>query len=214
MTIIMTHLRIKHSQNKLIYCGLIMMFILNNCTSTQQPFSPKIDIEQWVNEYTVCRGKGKLISSGQVSGRLSFIYTCVGKDVFIHFKDILGRKTMMIVLQENSVEAWDIMQNIRFSKESIVLRFPFFEVLEPRDLISIFWGIEPESLHKSLPNKSMTESEIDIRFSSDGLDLQTVLINMENEKQSIEMTFVEREFGSAFPNLIKQIPESTPRAQS
>jgi hypothetical protein len=36
---------------------------------------------------------------------------------------------------------------------------------------------------------------------------------MDNEKQSIEMTFDERDFGSAYPHLIKQIPESTPHAQ-
>ncbi len=210
----MTLSSIKLFQNKLVYSGCMLMFFLNNCTSTQQYYSPKIDVEQWVEEYNVCRGKGKLISTGRVNGRLSFTYTCVEKDVFIHFKDIIGRKTMLIILRQNSVEAWDMMQNIRFSTESIYLRFPFFEVLKPMDLISIFWGIEPEGLHKSQPNKSMTESEIDIRFSSDGLDLQTVLINMDDKKQSIEMTFVERELGSAYPHLIKQIPESIPRAQS
>ena len=190
------------------------MFILNNCASSEQQYLPKIDVGQWIEEYNVCRGKGKLVSTGPVSGRLSFSYTCAGEDVFIHFKDMLGRKTMMMIVRPNSVEAWDMMHNIRFSTESIYLRFPFFEVIKPKDLVSIFWGIEPEDLHKTQTNKPITESAIDISFSSEGQGLHTVYIKMDDEKQSIEMTFNEREFGSAYPHLIKQIPESTPHAQS
>ena len=209
----MTYSRIKHFQIKLIPLGLVSMLIFNNCASTDQSISPTIDLGQWMEKYSVCRGKGTLVSSGPVRGRLYFDYTCLGEDVFIHFKDVLGRKTMMMIMRPNSVEAWDIMQNIRFSTESIYLRFPFFEVLKPMDLVSIFWGIEPINLLKVDTNNSMTESEIDIRFSSDGSGLQAVYIIMDNEKQSIEMTFDERDFGSAYPHLIKQIPESTPHAQ-
>ena len=109
--------------------------MLNNCASSEQQYLPKIDVGQWIEEYNVCRGKGKLVSTGPVSGRLSFSYTCAGEDVFIHFKDMLGRKTMMMIVRPNSVEAWDMMHNIRFSTESIYLRFPFFEVIKPKDLI-------------------------------------------------------------------------------
>jgi len=209
----MTSSRIKHFQINIFSFGLVSMLIFNNCASTDQSISPTIDLGQWMDKYSVCRGKGTLISSGPVRGRLYFDYTCLGEDVFIHFKDVLGRKTMMMIVRPNSVEAWDIMQNIRFSTESIYLRFPFFEVLKPMDLISIFWGIEPNNLLNTNTNNSMTESKIDIRFSSDGTSLQAVYIKMINEKQSIEMTFEEREFGSAYPHLIKQIPESTPHAQ-
>ena len=83
------------------------MFMLNNCASSKQQYLPKIDVGQWIEKYNVCRGKGKLVSTGPVSGRLSFSYTCAGEDVFIHFKDMLGRKTMMMVVRPNSVEAWD-----------------------------------------------------------------------------------------------------------
>lgn len=209
----MTYSRIKHFQIKLIPIGLVSMFILNNCASTDQQITPTINLGEWRGKYSVCRGKGTLVSAGPVRGRLTFSYTCSGEDVFIHFKDVLGRKTMMMIVRPNSVEAWDIMQNIRFSTESIYLRFPFFEVLKPMDLVSIFWGIVPDNLVKVDTNNPMTESAIDIRFSSDGLGLQAVYIMMDNEKQSIEMTFDEREFGSAYPHLIKQIPESTPHAQ-
>jgi len=209
----MTSSRIKHFQINIFSFGLVSMLILNNCASTDQSISSTIEMGQWVEKYTVCRGQGTLVSSGPVKGRLSFSYTCSGENIFIHFKDVLGRKTMMMIVRPNSVEAWDIIQNIRFSTESIYLRFPFFEVLKPRDLISIFWGIEPNNLPNTNTNNSMTESKIDIRFSSDGTSLQAVYIKMINEKQSIEMTFEEREFGSAYPHLIKQIPESTPHAQ-
>jgi hypothetical protein len=121
---------------------------------------------------------------------------------------------MMMIVRPNSVEAWDIIQNVRFSTASIYIRFPFFEIIKPRDLISIFWGIEPVDLNKMNTNNSISDSNIDIRFSSNGSDLQTIYIVMDNEKQSIELTFDEREFGSAYPHLIKQIPESTPHAQS
>lgn len=190
------------------------MLILNNCATTEFSIEPKMDFGQWVEEYTVCRGKGKLISHGPVSGSLSFSYTCTGEDVFIHFKDMLGRKTMMLIIRPNSVEAWDIMQNVRFTTASVYLRFPFFEIIKPQDLVSIFWGVEPTDLNNTHKNNPITDSTIDIRFSSNGSDLQTVFIVMDNEKQSIQITFDEREFGSAYPHLIKQIPESTPHAQS
>lgn len=190
------------------------MLFLNNCTVNKKFINQKLDYGRIVEEYNVCRGKGTLISAGTIGGKLSFTYTCTGEDVFIHFKDMLGRRTMLMVVRPNSVEAWDMMKNIRFTTESIYLRFPFFEVIKPQDLVHIFWGIEPLELNKARSIDKHTGSAIAIKFSGDGSALQTVFINMDERRQTIELTFDEREFGSSYPHLIKQIPESTPQAQS
>jgi hypothetical protein len=117
---------------------------------------------------------------------------------------------MLMILTPNSVEVWDIIQNIRFSPESIYLRFPFFEFVTPKDLISIFWGYEPQF---QLDNKIEKESSIHITFSSNELTLDAVHIDMGTDKQTIDITFDEREYGSSYPHLIKSIPPSIPQAQ-
>lgn len=207
---------LRHIQNKIAIIGLITIISLDSCTSSiSKPIlstkQNSIEYGQMVEDQKVCRGKGTLLSKGPVNGKLSFYFTCSGEEVYIHFKDLLGRKTMLMILKPNSVEAWDIIQNIRFSQESIYLRFPFFEFVTPKDLISIFWGYEPQF---QMDNKIEKESSIHITFSSNELTLDAVHIDMDTEKQTIDITFDEREYGSSYPHLIKSIPSSIPQAQS
>ncbi len=190
---------------------LIFSLMIVGCGTTGHSMKTYSSDQSWLEKYETCRGKGSLTSKGLVSGKLSFTFTCAGEDVFIHFKDMLGRKTMIMIIKENDVNVWDIFQNVRFSKESIFIRFPFFEVMKPSDLSSLFWGMEP--LHLKEINNIDSESSINIRFSSNDNGLQTVYIEMK-EDQSIELTFKVREYGSTYPHLIKQIPESTPYVQS
>ncbi|MCH7762939.1 MAG: hypothetical protein IIB95_04270 [Candidatus Marinimicrobia bacterium] len=212
----MNLLSLRHILNKITIIGSITIIFLNSCTSfTSRPVLPikqnSIEYEKMVEDQKVCRGKGTLLSKGTVSGKLSFYFTCTGEEVYIHFKDLLGRKTMLMILKPNSVEAWDIIQNIRFSTESIYLRFPFFEFVTPQDLISIFWGYEPQF---QIDNKIEKESSIHITFSSNELTLDALHITMDSEKQTIDIIFDEREYGSSYPHLIKSIPSSIPQAQS
>jgi len=212
----MNLLRLKYILNKAAIIGLMSIIYLCSCTSfTNRSISPikqdSIEYGQMVEDQKVCRGKGTLLSKGTVNGKLSFYYTCTGEEVYIQFKDLLGRNTMMMILNPKSVEAWDILQNIRFSAETIYIRFPFFEIVSPQDLISIFWGYEPLF---QLDNKIERESSIHITFSSNELTLDAVHIDMDSEKQSIDIKFDEREYGSSYPHLIKSIPSTIPRAQS
>lgn len=163
-----------------------------------------------VKQYKVCRGKGYLNSKGSVTGKLSFYFTATPSKVYIHFNDILGRKTMIMFLNHNSVEAWDVIQNVRFSEESIYIRFPFFELIRPQDLISIFWGIEP-----TFPtyNNIGEKSSVYVTFSSNDFPLDAVHIEMNDENQTIDIKFEPREYGSSYPFLIKTIPISVPQAQ-
>ncbi|MFQ6678160.1 MAG: hypothetical protein ACE5D0_07525 [Fidelibacterota bacterium] len=169
------------------------------------------DYRQMVIDQKMCRGKGTLISKGSVNGKLSFYFTSTGEDVYIHFKDLLGRLTMVMILKPNSVEAWDTIQNIRFSQESIYIRFPFFEYITPKSLISIFWGYEPKF---QFLNNMENKSAFQITFSRSDLTIDAVQIVMKTDAQIIDILFEEREYGSAYPQLIKPIPSSIPQAQS
>ncbi len=203
----------KDLNRKLILNNFIIIFFMMfwGCGATKPSIQNLSTNQKWNEQYETCRGKGHLISKGNISGKLSFSFTCTGKNVFIHFKDMLGRKTMVMIIEENDVNVWDIFQNMRYSKESIFMRFPFFEVMKPSDLSSVFWGNEPTHL-KDINNIN-SESSINIRFSSNENGIQTVYIEM-NKNQTIELTFEMREYGSTYPHLIKQIPESTPYIQS
>ncbi len=192
------------------------MIIFNSCVSfvgnniTQKNIFVN-DYGELVEKHAVCRGNGALISKGSVSGKLSFHYTCAGDEVYIHFSDFLGRKTMMVILNSLSVEAWDIMQNVRFTSESILLHFPFFEFITPKDLVSIFWGIEPII---DLKKESDNPPNVNILFSSNKFTLDKILFSVKSEKQSIELSFKAREFGIAYPHLIKHIPTTVPPIKS
>ena len=67
------------------------------CGATKPSIQNLSTNQKWNEQYETCRGKGHLISKGNISGKLSFSFTCTGKNVFIHFKDMLGRRKMMLM---------------------------------------------------------------------------------------------------------------------
>lgn len=212
----MNYLRLKYYLNKTAVVGTLMMISYNSCTSVIQrpvvvPEENAVNYKQMIKDQQVCRGKGTLISKGSVNGKLSFYFTSTGEEVYIHFKDLLGRLTMVMILKQNSLEAWDIIQNIRFSQESIYIRFPFIEYITPQSLVSIFWGYEPQL---QLANKIENESAVQITFSRSDFAIDAVHVVMEADAQIIDIIFNEREYGSAYPQLIKSIPTSILNAQS
>ena len=89
-----------------------------------------------LSEKNYCRGKGYIISKGNVSGRLNLTFTSSKKSTYIEFRDLIGRRTLFLIISENSINAWDIRNNRKYDQESLLLAFPFFELIKPNDLIN------------------------------------------------------------------------------
>ena len=159
-----------------------------------------------------CRGTGNLISSGNFNGRLNFTFTSSKNDLYIEFKDLLGRKTLFIIIKSNDIIAWDIRNNRKYDKASLLIVFPFFEIIQPFHLAQFLRGSvpsdfsDPESI---LDRSSLTNGEIQFTTNQteNGILINSVSFNLKDEKEKITISVNNREFDAQYPHLIKQIPQ-------
>ena len=160
-----------------------------------------------------CRGRGYVISEGNNRGRLNFTFTSTKEVSYLEFRDILGRKTLFLTFSSNSVDAWDIRNNRRYDKESLLIIFPFFEIIKPDDLTSFLWGEIPKILKD--PDNIVSEEKMtngEIQFSSsqteNGILVSYVSFNLIDENETINLRIENREFDLQYPHLIRKIPQS------
>ena len=126
---------------------------------------------------------------------------------------MIGRKTLFLIISENSINAWDIRNNRKYDQESLLLAFPFFELIKPNDLINFLWGEIPKIFMNSdniLNNDKIKNGQI--QFSSNqtenGVLINFISFNIKNEDQKIELFIDTRDFDMQYPHLIRKIPES------
>ena len=91
-------------------------------------------MEKLVSIYGQVRGAGRLIVKGKRSGKFSFSFTSDSHDTFLQFRDMLGRKTLFMEINDSSLTAWDLIQNEKYSEIALVVLFPFLEFLETEGL--------------------------------------------------------------------------------
>tara|TARA_B100001540_G_scaffold45665_1_gene40728 strand:- start:2640 stop:3110 length:471 start_codon:yes stop_codon:yes gene_type:complete len=146
-------------------------------------------------------------------GRLNFTFTSSKEASYLEFRDLLGRKTLFLTFSSNSIDAWDIRNNRRYDKESLLIIFPFFEIIKPDDLISFLWGEIPEILKD--PDNIISEEQMtngEIQFSSsqteNGILVSYVSFNLIDENETINLKIENREFDLQYPHLIRKIPQS------
>jgi len=108
------------------------------------PTKPSITMEKLVSIYRQVRGVGRLTVTGKRSGKFNFTFTSDSHDTFLQFRDMLGRKTLFMEINNSSLSAWDMIQNEKYSEIALVVLFPFLEFLEPDGLTKVLWGIVPD----------------------------------------------------------------------
>ena len=100
-------------------------------------------IKNQVNdEQNSCSGRGIISSTGNFSGKLSFNFLVQNDSSFCQFQDFLGRKVLLLWLTPNSVEAWNLIENKKYSHENISEIIPVLSILDPLQLIKFIWGEE------------------------------------------------------------------------
>ena len=204
--------------NKLFY-AFILFILITGCTQL-----PSIESEPYLEQRTAfpnlhdkksCRGKGYIISQGEMKGRLNFTFTSTRDTAFIQFKDLIGRKTLFLILSDKSIDAWDMLHNQRYDKASILISLPFFEMIQPDDMRTFLWGEIPKIF--SDPDIIKNQSEQisgEIQFRSNQTEhgplVEHVTFNMKDERQKIELVLMDREYDVQYPHLIRKIPDSIP----
>ena len=144
----------------------IFLIIFFGCTKVKNNFpdllvpsiESKLTIKKLVSEYGHLRGKGSTTIFGKQSGKFDFSFTSNGYDTFLLFRDILGRKILLLEIHGDSMSAWDMIQNQRYSKTSLVILFPFTEYLSPEKLTTLLWGFVP-NLDNDINNKFEFENK-------------------------------------------------------
>lgn len=177
-----------------------------------------VPFDELVREFESCRGKGFIESGGIVKGKLSFEFTAVEKSGYIQFYDLLGRKTLFISMEKESVAAWDMVRNERYDKEGIFSALPFTQLITPLEFFQVLWGSIPPNYHgKHLDDDLRFEStSASIRFDSrrteNGPLLHQVFLESKEDNYRVKIEIKEREMNASYPHLKKQIPESVPFA--
>ena len=209
------NLKIKPTlNNKLIIT--LSLIVINGCAFVSKRTIENekvIRIYPDLSQKKYCRGRGYVISEGNNRGRLNFTFTSTKEVSYLEFRDILGRKTLFLTFSSNSVDAWDIRNNRRYDKESLLIIFPFFEIIKPDDLTSFLWGEIPKILKD--PDNIVSEEKMtngEIQFSStqteNGILVSYVSFNLIDENETINLRIENREFDLQYPHLIRKIPQS------
>ena len=200
----------------------IFLIIFFGCTKVKNNFpdllvpsiESKLTIKKLVSEYGQLRGKGSTTIFGKQSGKFDFSFTSNGYDTFLLFRDILGRKILLLEIHGDSISAWDMIQNQRYSKTSLVILFPFTEYLSPEKLTTLLWGFVP-NLDNDINNKFEFENKnVKMTFESNkeriGSMIQKIVYIDEFNMDKYEINIITREFGSHYTDLEKGIPKSIP----
>ena len=76
------------------------------------------------------------------------------------FQDILGRKVLLLWLTQNSIDAWNLIENKKYSYSNVSDILPILSVVSPSHLIKFLWGEEITSNQIHAPNEANIEIKL------------------------------------------------------
>ena len=115
---------------------LLTFFLLTlfNCASTNKELaSHSSDII--FDQVKSCTGRCSISSVGSFSGNLTFSFMSQNDSSFCQFQDFLGRKVLLLWLTRDSFDAWNLIENKKYSHSGISEIIPVLSVLNPNHLI-------------------------------------------------------------------------------
>ena len=140
---------------------LLTFFLLTlfNCASTNKELaSHSSDII--FDQVKSCTGRGSISSVGSFSGNLTFSFMSQNDSSFCQFQDFLGRKVLLLWLTRDSFDAWNLIENKKYSHSGISEIIPVLSVLNPNHLIKFLWGEEIISKQISVPRQEKIEIKL------------------------------------------------------
>ena len=194
------------------YHIVIILIIFFGCSTSPNPtINDNIALD--LNSKDFCRGNGYILSKGKFDGRLNFTFSASRNTVHIQFNDIIGRKTLFLIISNNDIDAWDMRNNRRYNKASIFLTLPLFEIIEPNELRTFLWGNIPSVFTdvndlKTQPNNLNGQLQFKSVQTEFGSLVNNVSFKINEENTQITLEIIEREFDAQYPHLIREIPKS------
>ena len=140
---------------------LFTLFLLTffNCASTSEKLiNHSGDINP--DQIKSCTGRGSISSFGSLSGDLTFSFMSQNDSSFCQFQDLLGRKVLLLWLTQDSIDAWNLIQNKKYSYSNISELIPVLSNLKPDYLIKFLWGKEIIPNHMSVYRQARIEIKI------------------------------------------------------
>ena len=184
-----------------IFLSTFFLLTLFNCVSIKEQIrSPKDDI--YLKHIKSCTGRGSISSVGNFSGRLSFNFISQNDSSFCQFQDFLGRKVLLLWLTENSIDAWNLIENKKYSHSNISEIIPILSVLNPNHLIKFLWGKEITSNQISVPSQVNIEVKLGKRNQSNTIIDEATFIDKSN-RQELSIKIDSRVFNQKNINLKK-----------
>ena len=124
-----------------LFSFTLFLLILYNCASTSEKLiSHSGDIN--LDQIKSCTGRGSISSVGSLSGDLTFSFMSQNDSSFFQFQDFLGRKVLLLWLTQDSIDAWNLIENKKYSYSNINEIVPVLSDLKPDYLIKFLWGEE------------------------------------------------------------------------
>ena len=141
--------------------------------------------------YASCSGRGEVQAEGILPWKLKFKYISQRDSSFIQVMDILGRKSVLIWLTADSLMAWSMIENKKYSHYQMINDFPFLNNFSPSDITKILWGVKPDFLNKSI-------SQLNYSFKYKSLNnknnfLTSAILSNRKHNQSLIINFHDRE---------------------
>ena len=184
-----------------IFSLIFFLFILFNCSSIKEEFI-SINDENIPNQIVSCTGRGSIFSVGSFSGRLSFNFISQNDSSFCQFQDFLGRKVLLLWLTKNSIDAWNLIENKKYSHSSISEIIPVLSVLNPNHLIKFLWGEEIISKQMSVPRQEKIEIKLGKSNSNSSFVDKAIFIDNKN-RQELSIKIDSRVFNQNYLDLKK-----------
>tara|TARA_B100000073_G_scaffold207091_1_gene171800 strand:+ start:274 stop:855 length:582 start_codon:yes stop_codon:yes gene_type:complete len=142
-----------------IFFPIFFLVTIFNCASTNEELiSHSVDITS--DHIKSCTGRGSISSVGSFSGNLTFSFMSQNDSSFCQFQDFLGRKVLLLWLTQDSIDAWNLIENKKYRYSNISEIIPVLSALNPNHLIKFLWGEEIITKQMSVPSQAKIEIKI------------------------------------------------------
>ena len=142
-----------------IFFNTFFLLTLFNCASSKEELISGND-EITFDQIKSCSGRGSISSIGSFSGHLTFSFMSQNDSSFCQFQDFLGRKVLLMWLTQDSIDAWNLIENKKYNYSNISEIIPVLSVLNPNHLIKFLWGEEISSNKMNVSKHSNVEIKL------------------------------------------------------
>ena len=182
---------------------LLIFFLLAlfNCASINKELKNHSN-EIKSNQFKSCTGRGSISSVGSFSGRLSFNFMSQNDSSFFQFQDFLGRRVLLLWLTQDSIDAWNLIDNKKYSYSNVSDIIPILSILNPNHLIKFLWGEEITTNQINTPSQANIEVKL-VKSNQRHTIFDTATFIDRSNRQELSLKIDSRVFNENYLDLKK-----------